>query len=391
MSDFPPQEVLTSIPVAPVEDIAYRKLEFFNYTTKKQPKNFDLKSIPFKFHLDDLNSQFIRYYMFLNLSSISQEDRPWMVLLTETWLQSPIEIDGKTISLADVVKMRSKEALTFYNDLGYKGSTFTPGAQSENIMFYTESMMDKYEEGLKLLKDALFNVKFTKERTQTILTMLLNSLPNAKLSAASILKVMSDNLYFNNETLLHHASFLRQNKFLDKVQMQLNDDPKPVLQKLQSLAKQIFQPKNAFVYMATDLDRLTKEYKKDAAGFWKDFFPHDLEFYTVESLSERIDTPSENQFVNHDPERRRHAIAGIPGTVTSYIRQHIPFDIKDWEDDDVAATRVMLQYLSDQMYNLIRGKGLTYSTSMSSSVTEGRLTMVFSRSSQPAKSYAVFR
>ena len=35
-----------------------------------------------------------------------------------------------------------------------------------------------------------------------------------------------------------------------------------------------------------------------------------------------------------------------------------------------------------QMYNLIRGRGLTYGVSMSSSVTEGRMRVKFTRSSQ---------
>jgi Zn-dependent M16 (insulinase) family peptidase len=76
----------------------------------------------------------------------------------------------------------------------------------------------------------------------------------------------------------------------------------------------------------------------------------------------------------------------------------------------VAIVRVMLQYLSDQvtqseivflggpcsilflqMYNLIRGRGLTYGISMSSSVTEGRIRVKFSRSSQLDEAYRVFR
>ena len=105
--------------------------------------------------------------------------------------------------------------------------------------------------------------------------------------------------------------------------------------------------------------------------------------------------------------------SGIPGSESCYLKQGIPFEIRDWEDDDVPATRVMLQYLTDQvsevsiknllkkvtcliapssqMYNLIRGKGLTYGISMSGSVTEGRLRVKFSRSSQLETAYKVFR
>ncbi len=43
------------------------------------------------------------------------------------------------------------------------------------------------------------------------------------------------------------------------------------------------------------------------------------------------------------------------------------------------------------MYNLIRGRGLTYGVAMSSSVTEGRMRVKFSRSSQLGDAYRVFR
>ena len=56
----------------------YRKLDSYNYTSKVQPENFDLKSIPFRFHLDDINSQFVRLYFFLDMDQIPKEDR-WEV------------------------------------------------------------------------------------------------------------------------------------------------------------------------------------------------------------------------------------------------------------------------------------------------------------------------
>lgn len=82
--------------------------------------------------------------------------------------------------------------------------------------------------------------------------------------------------------------------------------------------------------------------------------------------------------------------SAVPGSSSCYLRQAIPFPVRDWESKEVATVRVMTQYLSDQMYNLIRGKGLTYGVSMSSSVTEGRMTLKFSRSSQLNDAYDVF-
>ena len=49
----------------------------------------------------------------------------------------------------------------------------------------------------------------------------------------------------------------------------------------------------------------------------------------------------------------------------------------------------MLQYLSDRMYDEVRGQGLTYGVSLSASVTEGRLTMSLTRSSRLAEAFKV--
>ena len=49
--------------------------------------------------------------------------------------------------------------------------------------------------------------------------------------------------------------------------------------------------------------------------------------------------------------------------------------------------RVMLQYISDRMYDEVRGQGLTYGVSMSASVTEGRLTLSLTRSSRLAEAF----
>ena len=53
----------------------------------------------------------------------------------------------------------------------------------------------------------------------------------------------------------------------------------------------------------------------------------------------------------------------------------------------VAVIRVMLQYLSDRMYDEVRGQGLTYGVSMAASVTEGRLTLSLTRSSRLVEAF----
>jgi Zn-dependent M16 (insulinase) family peptidase len=77
-------------------------------------------------------------------------------------------------------------------------------------MFFVEATEDKYIEAITLLKESLFNVEFTEERAKTVISQLLNSIPSEKLSASKIVGSLSDNIYFNDHSIIYHASFLRQ-------------------------------------------------------------------------------------------------------------------------------------------------------------------------------------
>ena len=237
---LPPNDVLASVPVANVSSITYRKLTYYNYTTiggwefgdsfkeaipnktslpldikdDKVPSLFDIKEIPFRFHFDDINSQFVRIFVFFDMSDIPAEDKIYSILLTQLWLESPLRNGSTLISLDDVLQLRSNEALSFYNDLGYKGSTFVPGSQSHLQMFYVEAKMEKYESVVSLLKDALHNVEFTISRAKSMVSQMLNRIPAKKQSAATVVNALYDNIYFNNNTFIHSASFLRQASFL---------------------------------------------------------------------------------------------------------------------------------------------------------------------------------
>lgn len=388
---LPSREVLESVPVADVTKIKYRTLEYYNYTTENQPKGFPLRDIPFKFHIDHIKSSFVKTYFFIDLQNVTDEDRPYMVLLTESWLQSPLKLDGQLVALEDVIGRRSENAISLFNDLGYRGSTFTPGAQSSMMMFYLETLMEKYEDGITLLRDSLLQVEFTEDRLLSLVNQILNGIPSIKLKASTMNDVIFDNIYFNNHSMIHHASVLRQQKFAEKILAELQSNSSQVIKKLFDLKKQLVQPRNVFVYMATNIDTLTETYGEKAIEPWIDFFEKDdFEFPSKDEIEAGPNFPSEWTYADPNPQLR-HAITGIPGTESCYLKQGVDYPIRDWEQDEIAAVRVMLQYLTDQMYNLIRGKGLVYSISLSASVTEGRLRVKFHRSSQLIGAYKVFR
>ena len=47
---------------------------------------------------------------------VPEEDKPYLVILTETWLDAPIKLaNGTVLNHEDVIKNRSKTAQSFYN------------------------------------------------------------------------------------------------------------------------------------------------------------------------------------------------------------------------------------------------------------------------------------
>jgi hypothetical protein len=67
---LPPDHVLRSIPVADVDSITFRSFAYYNQTSEAQPPEFDLRSVPFPFYLDDMKSRFVRLNFLLDTSSL---------------------------------------------------------------------------------------------------------------------------------------------------------------------------------------------------------------------------------------------------------------------------------------------------------------------------------
>lgn len=177
----------------------------------------------------------------------------------------------------------------------------------------------------------------------------------------------------------------------------LDETPATVLGTLQRIRKAIVKPKNVFVQMSTSLQKLNKRYGANVTKVWKDFFDplnsreRSLGTEKAEDiLSTRYPVMSESYYRDLNP-KVRHAIVGLPGTESCYLKQAILYNNSNWENDDVPAIRLMLQYLSDRMYDQIRGQGWTYSVGISVSLTEGRIKVYFSKASQLTNAYKEFR
>jgi Zn-dependent M16 (insulinase) family peptidase len=323
--------------------------------------------------------------MFLDTSEIAVEDQMYLSLLSNLWLQCPLKrSDGTTVSFEEVTKQREKTALSFGNYIG--------GSQSQFVRFVARTKVDNYEEVVKLFQDALYDVDFTNERAKTRIARVLNSIPHAKQDAGTIVSAVYDNIFFNNQTYLHASSFLRQKQFLEKVKDELDSNPDVLINKLQELRRTIVKSKNTFVYVNTNLKQLVDAHGENAAKVWTNFFKTENEndHLSEEIMSKRYPIIQESVYRDQNP-KVRHAIVGLPGTESCYMKHAIDFDMRRWESKELAAVRLMLQYLTNVMYEQIRGQGWTYGIWAGVSVTAGRMSVSFVKSSDLVPAYKEFR
>jgi hypothetical protein len=82
-----------------------------------------------------MSSQFVRLHFFLDTSKLPSTDTPYLVLLTELWLQSPLKdpVTGNIGTLQELVAKRSKNLVSIKNTLGYDGTKFNPGSYSNLV------------------------------------------------------------------------------------------------------------------------------------------------------------------------------------------------------------------------------------------------------------------
>merc|ERR1711892_799888 len=382
---LPGKEVLERIPLGDVNTIKFRPFESHN-RTQNLNSLFNLTDIPFKIHIENVNYNFVQFYIFLNTETLTIREKMLLPLLLDLWLVSPIKKNGIITNIEKVVKRRTKTLLHIDNSLGFSGSTFSPGAYGDALIIEAQAERKNFAKAINFLSDAINYPHLTTVKVNTTAANMLNNIPSLRLSATDVLRSLHDGLYFSNESNIHHSSFLRQKTFLDGLLKEIKTDSKSVIDELYGMIQTLARPESAFVYLATDADELVRHFGS-GLPLLNTLFNVSAE-QDQNWLSERFVSKSEHEYRKvADDGAPRHMAFGVGGTESCYLKQSVLYNNTDWTHKEVADIRVMLQYLSDRMYDEVRGPGLTYGVSMSASVTEGRLTLSLTRSSRLSEAY----
>ena len=184
----------------------------------------------------------------------------------------------------------------------------------------------------------------------------------------------------------------RQTRVLEELQETLRTEPDSLIAELYQIVDQLARADNALVYLATKVPLLTREYGPDLAVLGSLLnTSSSSSSSSSSSLATRFVIKSEHEHRNSSAATLQHLAFGVGGTESCYLKQSVRYNNTDWTSSAVASERVMLQYISDRMYDEVRGQGLTYGVSLSLSVTEGRTTLSLTRSSRVVEAYSTVR
>lgn len=384
----PSDEILRSLPVPDVGLIQFHHLKpYCNYINKESEKSdaFPIDDIPFKFQLDDLQTNFVQMMVLLDSVNIPMELRYYLPLYLEILFESPILRDGVIIPRETVIAELQADTLENHASLGLEGSKFFCGGFPQAVLISLKVQCEKYHRGVQWLKEILYQIQFTEERLKIAATKFINDVPMLKRHGAAVARTVLYNLIYSKECNIHVNGMLRQHKFLTGLLSQLETDPSSVINKMEKLRSLLTKADNLCVHVAVNLKKLSADIPLESP--WVNFLPESAGVCSDKSRDFLKRTS--DYVLPVDVVEPKRVIVGIGSEESAYLYLSVP-SIADYHNPDLPALMVLLQYLTQcegPMWRQIRGLGFSYSYSMMINEESGLLYLVLGRSVNLVEAY----
>lgn len=96
---FAPLDLILSVPIPNINSIDYHSIERYCNRGESKENRFsaDLETIPVRFQLDDVKTQFVYLYALMDTSSVSDDKRLFLPLLMNCLSESAVMRNGQLI------------------------------------------------------------------------------------------------------------------------------------------------------------------------------------------------------------------------------------------------------------------------------------------------------
>ncbi|XP_073987977.1 uncharacterized protein C05D11.1-like [Rhodnius prolixus] len=381
----PPDDMLTSVPIPAADCIHFHTISGTSTDSSQKDTRFNIDSVPLYMHLDHLNTNFVYMFVLLDTSSVPSYLRPYLLLLLNSVLESPIRRGSEVISHEEVVNELEQDTIASAARVGPNSySRFNCGPFSTTACLLLQLEPKKYKKGISWIREILYQTVLTEDRVKILAAKIVNNVAEVKRSGNSMVYDIMRGLMFNKESNHYAVSALAQQKFLTEMLSSLNDAEKSqkILRDLEYLREILTSPENMTIHLAANLDMLN-EVCQEAAEAWIGILPEN-----VQGAKNKMRTVADWTLLK-DAIGDFSCVAGIGSVESSFLCQTTPC-IKDFNDADLAPLLVFFQYLTQlegPMWKQIRGQGLAYSYSIVPRPNEAKLYFNLYRASNVVAAY----
>ncbi|KAK3088334.1 hypothetical protein FSP39_017783 [Pinctada imbricata] len=381
-----PESLLTCVDVPDVSKIHFHPIfptSNLDKASANKNNKFPLSNIPFRFQLDDLSTNFVQMNALLDSSAVSPELKFYLPLFCEVLFESPMMKNRELISHEEVIKMLQADTLFTSAGLGLNGGLFGCGSYAQIVHIAIKVEQEKYERGVEILKDILFNTKFTPERLKIVGQKMNNEVASSKRKGMKIVRTVMAEMLYDKDNNNKVNSMLRQEKFLTDLLNRIETNPEQVVEAMESLRQTLISPSNMRIHMTANVGSLANEMTAPQSP-WLQF----LDSASGNAPSDVVKQPFEC-ILPLDKVTIRHAIVGIGSVETKFFLRASPC-ISSFYHEDLPAVHLFLQYVSQfegALWKNIRGAGLAYHYEVYVKPETGMMYFLLSKSTHVAKAY----
>ncbi|KAL2723884.1 uncharacterized protein V1478_008397 [Vespula squamosa] len=368
-----PNELLTAIPIPGTDSINFHQIKSYTTETPEQHSHFDVTKLPLFTYLDHVNTNFVYISVIMDTSTITKEQRLYLPLLLEAFMESPVKRNGQLIPYQEVVATLEADTVDTSTSIGIdRFIRFSCGPYSHSASLMIQLELSKYKKGIQWIRELLYQTELVSDRLKIIATKMINNVAQIKRRGSKIVSDLLKGLTYNEDNNFYASSLLRQQKFLTKMIERLDDESseQEVIAEIESVRKVLTSTENMVLYIAVNVDKLSAEVENVYTP-WNDFFS-DMD--TTEKKP--LNVTSDWQLMNLSKDvSLKGCVTGLGCIDSSFLVQSCQ-SINDFQHEDLAALFVCLQYLNQTegpMWRLIRGQGLSYGYAIYPKINEGLL------------------
>jgi len=166
----------------------------------------------------------------MNLASVANEDRPYVVLYLNALFTLPLSFpDGTRLTHEEVINLLDKETVNYDANFG------VGGAAGELLCVSIKIEVSKYATGVSLLRDLIYHSEFAEDRLGVTIAKLQQSLPQYKRDGNGVAAAVSTDLRFDESCTARYGTVTGMMEWVPRISKELKESPKEVVRKMKKV------------------------------------------------------------------------------------------------------------------------------------------------------------